>query len=202
MSAASPFERPSPRELQRQRTRARLYEAALSEFARVGLDRANVSTIARDAGVSRPSFYFHFPTKEHVLLELQWHKELEVVKHVRSCSDLASALHALADGLVDALDGIESREVARDMLRIFVRRPPELPFEDRDFPLVEALDVRFLAAGERGELRPGVDPRRATHLCLASVFGYLLASDLPPEAQREDLRCLVSLYLPEGDIRA
>ena len=77
--AASPFERPSAREIQRQRTRARLFEAALAEFARTGFDRASVAEIARAADVSRPSFYFHFPTKEHVLLELQSCKEFQLV---------------------------------------------------------------------------------------------------------------------------
>ena len=82
MSATSPFDRAGARERRRRRTRTRLYEEALAEFARVGFDRASVADIARAAGVSRPAFYFHFPTKEHVLLELQWHKEQELVADV------------------------------------------------------------------------------------------------------------------------
>ncbi|MGH0038513.1 MAG: TetR/AcrR family transcriptional regulator [Myxococcota bacterium] len=195
MSAASPFDGPSARELQRRRTRARLYDAALAEFARVGLDRANVATIAREAGVSRPSFYFHFPTKEHVLLELQWRKEQEVADRVRPCADLPSALRALAEALVDAFQAIGSREVARDMLRIYARRPPELALDDQEFPLMQVLGAHFLAAERRGELREGIGPERATTLCLSSVFGYLLSTALPFAEVREDLRCLVGLYL-------
>ena len=81
MSAAtsvSPFERPSAREIQRQRTRARLFDAAMAEFARAGFANASVAEIARAADVSRPSFYFHFPTKEHVLLERMHETEAEI----------------------------------------------------------------------------------------------------------------------------
>ena len=36
---------------------------------------ADVSVITREAGVARGTFYFHFPTKEHVLAELERHEE-------------------------------------------------------------------------------------------------------------------------------
>ena len=52
----------------------------MTEFRRVGVERASIGRIAETAGVSRPSFYFHFPTKDHVLLELQW--TLEESEHV------------------------------------------------------------------------------------------------------------------------
>ena len=105
-SAASPFERRSARELQRQHTRARLFEAALAEFAKVGFDGASVAEIARAAGVSRPSFYFHFPTKEHVLLELQWRKELELVAQLEGHQTLGALLGALPDAIVDVYASI------------------------------------------------------------------------------------------------
>ena len=59
------------REVRRLETRARLFDAALAEIARCGLAGADVSAIASAAGVVRGTFYFHFPTKEHVLVELE-----------------------------------------------------------------------------------------------------------------------------------
>ncbi len=56
------------RERQRLETRARLYETALAEFKDVGFNDAQIDRIAEKAGVARGTFYFHFPTKEHVLL--------------------------------------------------------------------------------------------------------------------------------------
>jgi AcrR family transcriptional regulator len=51
-------------------TRARLFDAALAEIGRSGLAGADVTAIASAAGVVQGTFYFHFPTKEHVLVEL------------------------------------------------------------------------------------------------------------------------------------
>ncbi len=92
MTEASPFERVGARERQRQETRARLFQAAISEFSARGFDRASVADIARAANVSRPAFYAHFPTKEHVLLELQWKLELELTDRIRRAQSLRSAL--------------------------------------------------------------------------------------------------------------
>jgi AcrR family transcriptional regulator len=190
---ASPFERPSARELQRQRTRARLFEAALAEFAKAGFDGASVAEIARVAGVSRPSFYFHFPTKEHVLLELQWHKELEMVARLEKTKTLRELLEALPDAIVDVYASIEGPGVARDMVMIYARSPEYLPLAEQPFPLVRLLAERFAVGAERGELRAGLEPRQAALLCLTGVFGYLIG--MPGGRQREDLRASVGLYL-------
>jgi len=193
-AAASPFERPSARELQRQRTRARLFGAALAEFAKVGFDSASVAEIARAADVSRPSFYFHFPTKEHVLLELQWHKELELVERLSGYETLRDLLGALPDAIVDVYASIEGPGVARDMVMIYARSPEYLPLAEQPFPLVRLLERRFRDGAQRGELRVGLDPLRATFLCLTGVFGYLIAAQ-PGADHRADLRAVCGLYL-------
>lgn len=195
-SVASPFDRAGTREQQRQKTRARLYEEALAEFARVGFARASVAEIARAAGVSRPAFYFHFPTKEHVLLELQWHRELELVEALEGCETLADTLMTLADELVIALESIEGPGVARDMLSIYARRPEWLPLDEQPFPLARLIDKRFLEGAARGELRAGLDPVSAPRLCLTGAFGYLIAT--PDQADRRaDLRAMLGLYLSD-----
>lgn len=51
-------------------TRARLIEAALDVFALAGYEHAGVDDIAAAAGVSKGAFYFHFTTKQDILLEL------------------------------------------------------------------------------------------------------------------------------------
>jgi AcrR family transcriptional regulator len=199
-SAVSPFDRAGAREQQRQRTRARLYEEALAEFARVGFDRASVTEIARAAGVSRPAFYFHFPTKEHVLLELQWHKERELVEALDGCDTLAKTLMTLADALVTSLESIAGPGVARDMFSIYARRPDWPPLDEQPFPLARLIEERFAEGAARGELRAGLDPKAASLLCLTGVFGYLMAS---PESTdpRAGLRTMLSLYLSDDPDR-
>src|SRR5262245_34001104 len=84
------------REAQRLETRARVFDAAVAEIGRAGLTGADVSAIARAAGVVRGTVYFHFPTKEHVLVELERAEEAKIIakRHMRSGSpnDLASML--------------------------------------------------------------------------------------------------------------
>src|ERR1700753_2853657 len=71
------------REVRRLETRARLFDAALAEIGRCGLADADVSSIANAAGVARGTFYFHFPTKEHVLVELERNEEVKIVEELR-----------------------------------------------------------------------------------------------------------------------
>ena len=193
-TAVSPFDRAGAREQKRQRTRRRLYEEAVAEFSRVGFGAASVAEIARAAGVSRPAFYFHFPTKEHVLLEMQWHKELELVEALAGCDTLADTLMTLADAIVTGTESVEGPGVARDMMSIYARRPEWLPLDEQPFPLARLVERRFAEGAARGELREGLDPETAPLLALTGMFGYLIAA---PESsnRRADLRAMLSLYL-------
>jgi AcrR family transcriptional regulator len=51
-------------------THQRIYDAALELFQQHGFDAVNVGQIARAADVSVPTFYAHFPSKEHVVMNL------------------------------------------------------------------------------------------------------------------------------------
>ena len=58
-----------PRQRRAVATRQRLYEAAMAEYARVGIDQARVEDIVAAAGVSWGTFFHYFPAKEDVLLD-------------------------------------------------------------------------------------------------------------------------------------
>src|SRR5215469_13937864 len=64
-------DKPHGREAQRLETRRRVYNAAIAEFKRSGMADADIGAIIKAAGVARGTFYFHFPTKEHVLEEVE-----------------------------------------------------------------------------------------------------------------------------------
>src|SRR6201987_3588488 len=90
-------DKPSAREAKRLQTRERLMGAAIAEFKRSGMAQADVGAIVTAAGVAHGTFFFHFPTKEHVLLELEHREEGSIAKQfaqfLKSKHDLASALN-------------------------------------------------------------------------------------------------------------
>jgi len=51
-------------------THQRIYDTAIALFREHGFDAVNVGQIARGAGVSVPTFYAHYPSKEHVVMQL------------------------------------------------------------------------------------------------------------------------------------
>jgi AcrR family transcriptional regulator len=51
-------------------THRRIYEAAMQLFEEHGFDRVSVAQLAAAGGVSVPTFYAHFASKEHVVLQL------------------------------------------------------------------------------------------------------------------------------------
>ena len=197
----SPFVRSGPRERQRAATRERLFAAALAEFRIRGVGRANVAEIARAAGVSRPSFYAHFPTLDHVLFELAWRLAQEIVRRLEGASGLRATLDRLADALIEAEQAVSDPGLFREMISVFVRRRTEPEFDTSQIPVLRELMRRFEAARRAGELRPGMAPEQAARLCLSGVFGHLLGVEAAPRERRADLRALFSLYAADPSKR-
>jgi len=182
------------------RTREQLFQAALAEFRRVGFEPASIGQITRRAGTSRASFYFHYPCKEAVLLDLQWRMELDLVERLRVCGSLGEALGELVEGLIEAEARLAPADLLRDMLGVYIRRPAGLDLEDQPFPLRSELGRRFAAASQR-ELRAGLDPARATHLFLSSLFGLLVDPRGPLAERRDEARLFISLFLQPSRAR-
>ncbi|WP_324275189.1 TetR/AcrR family transcriptional regulator [Blastococcus brunescens] len=51
-------------------THQRIYDTAIALFQELGFDAVNVGQIARGAEVSVPTFYAHYPSKEHLVMQL------------------------------------------------------------------------------------------------------------------------------------
>src|SRR5436305_8373117 len=98
-------EKPSARETKRRQTRERLLGAAIAEFKRAGMADADVGSIVAAAGVAHGTFFFHFPTKEHVLLELERREEERIAKqldrYIVDEQDLASTLKEAVPLILD-----------------------------------------------------------------------------------------------------
>lgn len=176
------------------RTREQLFAAALAEFRRVGVEAASIGEIARRAGTSRASFYFHYPCKDAVLLDLQWRVEHQIVERVREQRTLRAALATLIDALVDVQGTLASGDLLPAMLSVYIRRPPGLDLAEQPFPLLMQVG-RWFAAAKGTELRRGIDPAVGTQLFLTSLFGLVASSPTPLAERRDELRQLAALFL-------
>lgn len=129
---------PSAREIQRLQTRKRVFDAALAEFGTSGLAGADVAAIAAAAGVVRGTFYFHFPTKEHVLVELERAEEARIVAKLAAKQgkhpDLVSLLTRLVAQVLEAEQRL-GPVVFRDMLALHFSATRPVEDELAEHPL-------------------------------------------------------------------
>lgn len=127
------------REARRLETRSRLFEAAVSEIRQRGLAGADVSAIASAAGVARGTFYFHFPTKEHVLIEVERNEETRIIRDLGDADgDLASVLTQLVRHVLSAKHRVGA-EVFQDMLGLHFSSARPVEDELAQHPLAEFL---------------------------------------------------------------
>jgi AcrR family transcriptional regulator len=63
----------------RDETRERIYTTAMRLFTEHGFDQVSVTQIAAAAGVSVPTFYAHFPSKEQVVMPVPTGEEVAAV---------------------------------------------------------------------------------------------------------------------------
>ncbi len=186
------------RDRQRLETRARVYEAAVDEFRREGFARAQVDRIVAAAGVARGTFYFHFPSKEHVLLELQRKHEaaiearLDAMPRPRSAREL---LEQVVDALLSEIVEQVDPALLREILALYIRRPDDLDLSDQPFPVVSAVTGRFTEAARVGDLRNDIPPAQLAVLLLTSLFGFLSPDETEPEELRRRLESVISIFL-------
>lgn len=196
ITALRPAEEPSRRERQRLETRNRIYAIAIEEFRRVGFQRAQIETIVERAGVARGTFYFHFPTKDHVLLELQRRHQREIVDRLRAIPARAGSVAAFLDAVIAAMvadaAAFGDDALAREIVAIFVREPRHLDLNTE--PLVVALVDWFSEAQERGEVRADLAPEEIADVFLTLLFGFVIGAVDSIESRLGELRRTIDVF--------
>jgi AcrR family transcriptional regulator len=144
--------------------------------------------------VARGTFYFHFPTKEHVLVELERNEEVKIVAELdgleAEVSDLADVLSTLVHRVLAAENQLGPL-VFRDMLALHFS--PTRPIEDEltQHPLAEFLVGVIAAAQKAGRV---VADTHATELAMFFLTGLfaLLATGAHDSAASD---ALLSRYI-------
>ena len=165
-------------------TRARLFDAALAEIGRYGLAGADVSAIATAAGVVRGTFYFHFPTKEHVLVELERNEEARIVAELNvaqtETDDLVSVLSLLVRHVVAAERRL-GPVAFRDMLGLHFSSTRPVEDELTEHPLAEFVIAAITDAQDAGRVPLEADASELGVFFLTGLFALLAtgAQDSP-----------------------
>ena len=122
-----------PLEIRQDLQRRRLFAAAASVFSRVGYGEATAEAIAREAGMSKATFYEHFRTKEECIIAL-FDAAIEVI---------LGAMRAAGERSIDELPAVRIRASAEAFLAALEQFPDE----------AQTLLVEIVGAGPRAMAR-------------------------------------------------
>lgn len=148
-----------PRAGRKERTRARILEAARRVFARSGYHGTLMDQVAQEAGLSKGALYVHFPSKEELFLALLDAAAATLVDR------LTQAIAASRGGRAKVAAALEAAVVAfeenEDLTRLF---------------LVESVGASPQVEQRRWQLRAALTQLVRAHLDEAVADG-----DLPPQ---------------------
>jgi TetR/AcrR family transcriptional repressor of uid operon len=172
--------KPSLREVRRLQTRERVLDAAIAEFKRAGMAGADVSAIVADAGVAHGTFFFHFPSKEHVLLELESRQEAWVASEFAGFLATRHDLATVLNDVVLLVTGLEERlgsKLFKELLALHFS--PTRPTKDdwTDHPVIVLLVDEIERARGDGTVHPEVDAFYSGMFFLLGIYGVLTTTD-------------------------
>src|SRR2546423_4131867 len=179
---------------QRLETRDRIFAAALAEFRRVGVAAAEIEDIVRAADVARGTFYLHFPTKDHVLMELLRRQQRELGERLRSAR--VPSTRTFLRRAVDLMGENSVREAAlyHELFALIARHANEMRSEAS--ALREGVTAVFPTCQGPGHVRCDLTPLDLTNVFLPGVYGLLqMKLDSPRAELRQALYRVVDIFV-------
>jgi AcrR family transcriptional regulator len=179
------------RETKRLQTRERLMGAAIAEFKRSGIADADVGAIVTAAGVAHGTFFFHFPTKEHVLLELERREEDRMAKQMSRFLESQRDLRSTLKEAVRLVVGLEHRlgdVLFKDFLALHFSQTRPPAENEMDHPLIVAVAQGIQRGQESGDIDPEVIPLNSAVFFLLGLYALLITTNTWPtrDAMLED----------------
>jgi len=149
--------------------------AAIAEFKRSGIAEADVSAIVAAAGVAHGTFFFHFPTKEHVLLELEHREEQRIAKELGRFAASQRGLSSTLKEAVRLVVGLERRLGAllfKDFLALHFSQTRPVD-ESKEHPVIVLVAQEIERAQVAGDADPEVNPLNSAVFFLLGLYALL-----------------------------
>jgi AcrR family transcriptional regulator len=179
-------------------TRERLLAAATAEFKHAGMAAADTTAIASAAGVAHGTFFFHFPTKEHVLIELEKREE------DRMAAELTRSFgkpHTLRDTLTECFRVLQKLErrlggpLFKDFLALHfsTSRPPSDEWQNH--PVIVTVVDELGRARDRGEIPADVNVLHNGVSFLVGLYALLMTIPEVPRFRRPFIDEYLTTYM-------
>jgi AcrR family transcriptional regulator len=179
-------------------TRERLLGAALAEFKRAGMAAADIGAVVTAAGVAHGTFFFHFPTKEHVLLELERREEERMAAELARFFAREHDVRATLAQIVQVLEKLERRlggHLFKELLVLHFSptRPPSEVWPTH--PVIVAVIEELERARDRGEIPADVDVMHNGISFLVGLYALLITIPEAKEVRAPVIEEYLTTYL-------
>ncbi|MDE0884107.1 MAG: TetR/AcrR family transcriptional regulator [Myxococcota bacterium] len=185
----------SQRERQSLATKDRIFAVALNEIAECGLGAVRIEHIARQAEVTRPTVYAHFPTREDFLRELQRRSEsraLDAVVQRLRASEQDHFLHRFVDATIDLLSDANP-VLRRETFALMLREPRKEDWMGN--ALFEFLEEKVALAQSRGEIDATLPASEVTRILTTALFGFFVIESDEPDVRKKEAHKMLDLLI-------
>ncbi len=176
------------REQRKQEIRAKIIEAAIEQFEKVGFEEATLEEICARAGISRPTFYSYYGSKQELIQALAEKLWLNVAKEITN-ETLSS--HRSTRHYIESFFKATRREMSkygrleRELVRLSMNN--ETNDQDQNASMLHALNAMFASVYTEGRKRGEIGNRypidflaEVTMGCISSVMmNWAFDSDYP-----------------------
>ena len=196
-AATDPGASATARDRQREETRRRVRACALAVFRRDGLSAARIDDIVRAARVSRGTFYFHFPTKEDVIIEVLGEAEHRIAAAIAKLPRSTRIEEVLAVTCAKIAEEWEGEpRLFQDVGAVAVRRAAASLREGQRDPVSQALADGFRSAVIRKELTSFLPAEILADFFLVNALAAALSRCAHPKTPlRSVLSAVIGIFL-------
>jgi AcrR family transcriptional regulator len=179
-------------------TRRQILEVAAKAFAERGYDGTSLNDLIRDAGVTKGGFYFHFPSKEHLALEVLRDKRERWAGRVMAATmrypRAIDQLRAIPTALCELYQQDPSATAIGRLCQDLSRDPGLMPQIAPQFTLWYDLTASIIRkAQEEGDLPSDIEAIALARVLVAAFIGVEMVSGMMTGLA--DLRERVDEYL-------